>query len=135
MSNINKVNQEKKCKEYYVDNDYPVDIVTNIPPELRSKNPLTAMPAGLPNGGLYRGPQINKWYVPKEVIPTTTYFNQVLLRNTDPAPPPGATEQYPGNQRIGNNYTAMPGINWYNSAYPRNSGPFNIKVSDPNFRR
>ena len=128
-------NLVKQCKEYYLENDYPVDVKTNVPPELRDSNPLTAMPFGLPNGGLYRGPQINKWYVPQEVIPTTTYFNQVLLRNTDPAPPPGATEQYPGNQRIGNNYTAMPGVNWYNSAYPRNSGPFNIKVSDPNFKK
>ena len=124
-----------RCNEYYVNNDYPVDVKSRIPPELRDTSPNTAMPMPLPNGGLYRGPQINKWFVPQEVVPTTTYFNQVLLRNSDPGPPPGATQHYPGTQRLGNNYVSMPGVNWYNSAYPRNAGPFNIKVSDPNFKK
>lgn len=125
----------KQCTEYYVDNDYPVDVKSDIPPELRNKTPYSVMPAHVPNGGLYRGPQINKWYVPQEAPPTTTYFNQVLLRNANPTPPHGATEHYPSNQRVGNNYVATPGVNWYNSAYPRNAGPFNIKVSDPNFKK
>ena len=125
----------KQCNEFFVDNDYPVDVKSDIPPELRNKNPYSVMPAHVPNGGLYRGPQINKYFVPQEVVPTTTYFNQVLLRNSDPGPPPGATEHYPGTQRLGNNYISMPGVNWYNSAYPRNAGPFNIKVSDPNFKK
>ena len=125
----------KQCNEFFVDNDYPVDVKSNIPPELRNKSPYSVMPAHVPNGGLYRGPQINKWYVPHEAPPTTTFHNQVLLRNAHPAPPQGATEQYPSNQRLGNNYVAMPGVNWYNSAYPRNAGPFNIKVSYPNFKR
>jgi hypothetical protein len=55
---------------------------------------------------------------------------QNLVRNADPPPPPGATEQYPGDNRLGNNYTPMPGVNWYNSSYDRNNGPFNIKVID-----
>ena len=134
MSNIN-FNSESQCNKYYIDNDYAVDVKTNVPPELRDSNPTTPMPQGIPNGGLYRGPQINKWYVPHDVPATTTYFNQVLLRNISPSPPNGATEQYPGNQRPGNNYIAMPGINWYKSAYPRNNGPFNIKVMDTNFKK
>ena len=62
--------------------------------------------------------------------PTTTFFMQNLVKNADPAPPPGASEQYPGDTRLGNNYTPMPGVNWYNSPYDRNKGPFNIKVID-----
>ena len=52
----------------------------------------------------------------------------------DPPPPPGATEQYPGDNRLGNNYTPMPGINWYKSSY-NNSGPYHIKVIDPNHNK
>ena len=32
----------------------------------------------------------------------------------DPPPPPGASEQYPTENRLGNNYTAMPGVKWFN---------------------
>ena len=42
----------KQCNEFYVDNDYPVDVKSNIPPELRNKNPYNVMPAHVPNGGL-----------------------------------------------------------------------------------
>jgi hypothetical protein len=123
---------EKNCKDYYIDKDYNVDFKTEIPPELRDSTPYTVMNKHEPNGGLYRGPQINKWYVPHEAVPTTTYFNRVLLKGVHPPPPPQAFKQYPTNQRLGNNYTAMPGIKWYNSAYPRNNGPFNIKVLNDN---
>ena len=77
------------------------------------------MPAALPNGGLYRGPQINKYFVPQEVVPTTTYFNQVLLKNSDPGPPPGATQHYPGTQdQEIITYLCWCEING-NSAYPK----------------
>ena len=124
--------ENKICKKYYIDNDYPVDFTSEIPPELRDSSPYTQIPRHEPNGGLYRGPQINKWFVPHEVVPTTTYFNKVLLKNIHPLPPSEAFKQYPTNQRPGNNYTAMPGIKWYNSAYSRNKGPFNIKVLNEN---
>ena len=29
-------------------------------------------------------------------------------------PPPGATEQYVGTDRLGNNYVSMPGTYWFN---------------------
>ena len=74
--------EKKICKQYYIDNDYPVDFTSEIPPELRDSSPYTQIPRHEPNGGLYRGPQINKWFVPHEVVPTTTYFNKVLLKNT-----------------------------------------------------
>ena len=31
----------KQCNEFYVDNDYPVDVKSDIPPELRNKNPFS----------------------------------------------------------------------------------------------
>ena len=114
------------CKESYINGDYPVDVKSNIPPELRAHDAHTAMPPPPVNGGLYSGPQSNQPYVPQSVPHTTTYYIQHLLRSANP--PPGATEQYIGDNRLGNNYVPMPGVNWYNSAYDRNKGPFTIKV-------
>ena len=50
---------------------------------------------------------------------------QNLLKSANP--PPGAIYQYPGDNRLGNNYTPMPGVNWFKSSY-NNAGPYNIKV-------
>ncbi len=121
---------KEQCREYYLDNDYAVDVKSNVHPYIRSEDTQSSVPAPMVNGGLYCGPQNDAPWMPKYVPPTTTYFMQSLVRNADPAPPPGAAEQYPGDNRLGNNYTPMPGVNWYNSAYPRNAGPFNIKVID-----
>ena len=120
----------KKCHEYYVNNDYPVDIKSKVHPYLRAEDADSMVPNPPINGGLYCGPQNNAPWMPISVPPTTAYYMQHLVRNADPAPPPGATEQYPGDNRLGNNYTPMPGVNWYNSAHERNAGPFNIKVID-----
>jgi len=57
---------------------------------------------------------------------------QVLMKNIDPPPPPGATEQYPTNNRLGNNYTAMPGVKWLKTS---KTGPYHIKVIDSNFSK
>jgi hypothetical protein len=46
-------------------------------------------------------------------------------------PPPMATEQYPGTNRLGNNYIAMPGVYWYSDTHPVNKGPYTMKVTDP----
>ena len=119
-------NNTKLCEESYVNGDYPVDIQSDVPPELRSSDPNTAMPPPPINGGLFSGPQNNAPYMPQSVPYTTTYFTQHLLKSANP--PEGATEQYVGDNRLGNNYVAMPGVNWYNSAYERNKGPFTIKV-------
>lgn len=124
----------KHCNKCYVNNDYPVDIKTNINPKARWTNAKTVAPQPEVNGGLYCGPQSNAPWMPKAVIPTTTYFMQELLKDCDPPPPPGATEQYPTENRLGNNYTAMPGVNWFNSSYD-NRGPYNLKVIDPNFNK
>jgi hypothetical protein len=121
---------KEQCREYYLDNDYAVDVKSKVHPYIRAEDSQSRVPAPMVNGGLYCGPQNDAPWMPKYVPPTTTYFMQSLVRNADPAPPPGAAEQYPGDNRLGNNYTPMPGVNWYNSSYSRNSGPFNIKVID-----
>merc|ERR1711990_1238892 len=59
------------------------------------------------------------------VTPTTT--NMINKNLVSAEPPPGATEQYIGTNRQGNNFTAMPGINWYNTTNESNPGPFNLK--------
>ena len=34
-------------------------------------------------------------------------------------PSPGATVQYVGTERLGNNYVSMPGVQWYNEGDAR----------------
>ena len=123
----------KNCLKCYEDKDYPVDIKTKVNPLLRWTNSNTIAPNPTVNGGLYACPQSKSYSVPTPAVPTTAYFMQVLLKNADPPPPPGATEQYPTENRLGNNYSAMPGVKWFNSAYD-NKGPYNIKVIDRNYR-
>ena len=45
----------------------------------------------------------------EKFITNLIHFN---LRSANP--PPGATEQYVGTDRLGNNYVPMIGVNWYN---------------------
>ena len=124
--NNNQVNNNQVNNNNNV--DYPIDIKSNVPFELRTHDLNTQVGNPPTNGGLYSGPQNDAPWMPKSIPATTTYFIQNLLKNADPPPPPGATEQYPGENRLGNNYTPMPGVNWYNTPYERNKGPFNIKV-------
>ena len=73
-------------------------------------------PAPSLNGGLYTGEPFAKgapWantYVPADVVA----YTNVNLRSAKPAP--GATTQYPGQTRPGNNIQQMPGIIDYNPA-------------------
>ena len=67
-------------------NDYPVDIKTDVPYILRWTDANTSAPEPLVNGGLFSGPQDNSPWMPKPVVPTTTYFMQVLMKNMDPPP-------------------------------------------------
>ena len=107
--------------------DYPVDLRTNIPYHLRDSSPHSSMPPPPPNGGLYAGPDQNKPWLPIKVTPTATnLINRNLLSAN---PPPGATEQYVGTNRLGNNYVAMPGVYWFNNTNEVNKGPFHLKVT------
>ena len=62
------------------------------------------------------------------LTPTATNMIHNNLRSANP--PPGATEQYPGTNRLGNNYVAMPGVYWYADTHPVNKGPFEMKVTE-----
>lgn len=94
-----------------------------VPPELRASGPNDAMPMSPPNGGLYGGQQSTKPWSNIPVVPTVANLIHYNLRSANP--PPGATEQYPSTERLGNNYIAMPEIKWYN---PNNmEGQFRIQ--------
>ena len=66
-------------------------------------------------------------YASIHVTPTATNMINNNLLSADP--PPGATEQYPGTNRLGNNYIAMPGVYWYSDTHQINKGPYSIKVT------
>ena len=83
-----------------------------IVPEKRSINANTSIPDSLANGGLYGGMQSTGNWANIPVIPTDTNMIHYNLRSANP--PPGATEQYVGTDRPGNNYAPMIGIYWYN---------------------
>ena len=55
-----------------------------------------------------------------------TNYVQNNLRSANP--PPGATQQYVGSNRLGNNYVSMPGVYWHN---PNNNmnGKYAIKTT------
>jgi|UniRef100_A0A6C0J9I5 hypothetical protein len=125
MSNLNdaykplvKSNQDKL--------NIPVDVNSKIPLELRWHDENTKAPDPVPNGGLFGGPQAIGPYASIYVTPTATNLINNNLRSANP--PPGATEQYIGTNRMGNNYIPMPGVYWYNDTHPVNKGPFAMKV-------
>lgn len=93
---------------------------------LRSKNPYSEIPPSPPNGGLYGGKQSNEPWANIPVAPTTTNLINNVLKEANP--PPGAEFHYPGTNRLGNNYQAMPGIYWYNpdgKSHGNIAGPLN----------
>jgi len=100
-----------------------------IKPEKRSINPNTAIPDSLPNGGLYSGPQATGPWGNIPVIPSDTNLTHYNLRSAQP--PPGATEQYVGIDRLGNNYAPMIGVYWYNPEGSNGMYRMNVtKLSD-----
>jgi hypothetical protein len=105
--------------------NYTVVEQGSVPPAFRDNGPENAMPPVPRHGGLYSGPEsANPWNsIP--VTPTMTNYVQNNLRSANP--PPGATEQYIGTPRLGNNYAPMPGVYWYNP--PEMDGKYAIKVT------
>ena len=75
------------------------------------------------NGGLYGGEQSTK---PWASIHVDVNQNNLMQNNLKSAnPPPGASEQYVGGNRLGNNYVIMEKIKWFN---PNNMNcMYNIK--------
>jgi hypothetical protein len=63
-------------------------------------------------------------------IPVTPTSENLIHNNLQSAnPPPGATLNYPGTNRFGNNQINMPGVHTY-SGTENNPGPFNIHCSN-----
>ena len=83
-----------------------------VQPEKRDFDANTALPESSPNGGLYGGPQSTEPWANIPVTPSGTNLIHYNLRSANP--PPGATEQYVGTDRLGNNYNPMIGVYWYN---------------------
>ena len=117
----NKRNNNKKGGNKNI----PIDIKTNVPATQQWTNPNVAAPAPQYQGGIYTGPQA---YGPWGFIPVTPTTSNMIHNNLRSAnPPPGATVQYPGTNRLGNNFSAMPGVSWYNNTTEMNPGQFRIK--------
>lgn len=91
--------------------NYSVVKKTQVPPHLRH-NAFTSMPTSPRHGGLFSGPPSNNPWNSIPVTPTMTNYIQNNLRSANP--PPGATQQYIGSNRLGNNYVSMPGVYWHN---------------------
>jgi hypothetical protein len=85
--------------------------------ENRAQDENTAIPAPLPNGGLFMGPQATGPWANIPVVPSDANLIHFNLRSA--MPPPGATQQYVGTDRLGNNYAPMIGVYWYNPAEAR----------------
>jgi hypothetical protein len=102
----------------------PVNSPATVPAELQWTSSQTSVPPAAYNGGLYGGlPFAGPWgTVP---VPATTGYH--INKNLVSAePPPGATTQYPGTERLGNNYSGMTGANWFEKG---GQGPYNIQCA------
>ena len=97
-----------------------------VAPEKRSMNENTSIPDSLPNGGLYNAPQATGPWASIPVIPSDLNLVHFNLRSANP--PPGATEQYVGTDRLGNNYAPMIGVYWYNPEQAR--GMYQMHVTN-----
>merc|ERR1711934_278998 len=105
--------------------NYPIDLLSPIEPADQASSPYTKMVPPSFNAGLYaNGPQFNGPWGNIPVTPTT----QGMTNNLKSAlPPPGAETQMPGTGRLGNNYQAMEGVNWYGNTGKLNPGPYQIQ--------
>tara|TARA_Y100000991_G_scaffold210757_1_gene192391 strand:+ start:625 stop:1698 length:1074 start_codon:yes stop_codon:yes gene_type:complete len=122
---INKTKNKKRKSKKGGNQNIPIDIKTNVPPTQQWTNPNVAAPAPQYQGGIYTGPQA---YGPWGFIPVTPTTSNMIHNNLKSAnPPPGATVQYPGTNRLGNNFSSMPGVSWYNNTTEMNPGQFRIK--------
>ena len=107
----------------------------NIPKTL----PPNEVPGPSYNGAVTIGEPCQGGHCSIHVTPTV---NNLINNNLKSAnPPPGATINYPGTNRLGNNHIEMSGIQSY-SGTENNPGPFNIQcgagyspfqyITDPN---
>ena len=96
--------------------------------------PPVPIPPPLPNGGLYGGPQSTMPWANIPVIPEMHVYITQNLRSANP--PPGATSQMVGTNRLGNNSITQTNVRWYqpdpNNPYLKKQPSHSIYVSDPN---
>ena len=99
-----------------------VDVQARVPAHQQWTNPNTTAPPPAYNAGLYTGaPFAGPWgNIP--VTPTTANYINNNLQSAEP--PPLATTQYPGTERLGNNFSAMPGVDWFQYG---NNGAYNVQ--------
>ena len=85
--------------------------------------PDSSVPSPLKNGGWFTGPQATGSWRNVYVPPTTSGAIKNLASGN---PPPGAMDQYPGAERLGNNFYATPDLKNYETTLPSNTGPFTM---------
>ena len=106
------------CNYYEIDMNQPYKESTikgSVDVNKTSFNADNEMPPSQKNGGLYSGEQSNKPWASIPVTPTATNYINNNLKSANP--PPGATKQYVGTNRFGNNYVPTPGVKWYNDSF------------------
>lgn len=74
-------------------------------------------PAPSHNGGLYTGApfQTGAAWRNFPVVPDGVYMTSINLKSANP--PPGATSQFAGSVRPGNNYQNMPSTAWFSGQH------------------
>ena len=98
-----------------------------VSPYLQASGPDVAIAPPSYNGGLYTGVPFNGPWGNIPAAPTTTNMINNNLNSANP--PPGGNVMYPGTQRLGNNYQAMPGVGNYRSTSKINWGPHKINAT------
>ena len=94
----------------------------NIP----KTTPHHKLPGPSYNGAVTIGEPCQGGHCSLPVTPSDSNLIHNNLRSANP--PPGATVNYPGTNRLGNNSLKMPGIDNYTGT-ESNPGPFNIKCA------
>jgi hypothetical protein len=122
IKNKNK-NKNKKYGGCQLDAEHQLENI--IDPIKQWNSPYEKVPPHDLNGGIYSGEQAKGPWGHIPVTPTTTNYIYNNLKTAEP--PPGALITYPGTDRMGNNYQAMPGIENYRN---NNYGPFKINCSN-----
>lgn len=105
--------------------NYNVD--SNVPDYMQWSNPFEYGPSPQLAAGLYTEPFNQLGNIP--ITPTTTEGIHYNLRSAEP--PNESLVQYPGTNRLGNNYRATPGVQWYVDKNPDIRHMINCTVPAP----
>ena len=86
----------------------PVDVPSKVPPGSQWNSPYEMAPPPPHNGGLYTGPPASGPWTSIPVTPTTSEYINRNLRSASGTP--DSLTQYPNTNRLGNNFSTMPGV-------------------------